>query len=237
VVVAGTIRAMSDTRTEEIEATLRRIEEMSAAGEHPSLGTLGFWRAVGAVKRDPVLIDRFADRIGAIDQAAFTEWARLTVPMWLGTAFAMIATFVGLGLVALAYGRDPRTGAVLFLAGTGVLLGSTHGLGHLLYGWSVGMRFTVWFVGRGRPQPGVKTDYASYLRTPARRRAWMHASGAIVTKAVPFVLLPSAIIAGIAGWATALLVVLGVAQLVTDVVWSTKSSDWAKFRREMKYAQ
>ncbi len=45
------------------------------------------------------------------------------------------------------------------------------------------MRVIYWFVGTiRRPQPGVKVDYASYLRAPPRQRAWMHASGAIVVE-------------------------------------------------------
>jgi hypothetical protein len=30
---------------------------------------------------------------------------------------------------------------------------------------------------------------------------------------------------------------MGVAALATDVLWSTKASDWKKFRREMSFAQ
>ena len=70
---------------------------------------------------------------------------------------------------------------------SGVLLVTTHGLGHLAVGKARGMKFTHWFVGTmQRPQPGVKLDYATYLRVDAVGRAWMHASGAIVTKIVPF---------------------------------------------------
>src|SRR5439155_23826878 len=46
-------------------------------------------------------------------------------------------------------------------------------------GVAAGIRFIGWFLdGPTRLQPGLKIDYASYLRTPARRRAWMHAAGA-----------------------------------------------------------
>ncbi|MFB3049324.1 MAG: hypothetical protein ACE1Z9_04150, partial [Acidimicrobiia bacterium] len=86
-------------------------------------------------------------------------------------------------------------------------------------------------------QPGVKTDYASYLRSPARSRAWMHASGAIVTKSIPFLLVPSALIAGVPTWTVIVLVGVGVFQLITDALWSTKVSDWAKYRREMNIAR
>ncbi|MEN8114480.1 MAG: hypothetical protein ABFS21_08830 [Actinomycetota bacterium] len=228
---------MSAMTAEEIEAVLTEAEEQIAESRYPNLRALGFWRAVAAVKQEPELVDRFADRIGAIDQTMFRTWAPVTIPMWLGTSLAALITVVGLVLIGMAYPTGAFIGALFFLAGTVVLLISTHGLGHLAVGRSFGMRFTVWFIGYGRPQPGVKTDYASYLRTPARKRAWMHASGAVVTKVVPFLLLPSAFIAGIADWAIVVLVIVGIGQIITDLVWSTKSSDWAKFRREMKYAK
>jgi hypothetical protein len=34
-----------------------------------------------------------------------------------------------------------------------------------------------------------------------------------------------------------LLVVAGFGQIVTDILWSTKASDWKKFRREMALGQ
>jgi hypothetical protein len=102
----------------------------------------------------------------------------------------------------------------------------------------VGIDFTHWFIGTiVRPQPGVKVDYSSYLRTPAMARAWMHASGAIVTKAIPVLLLGAAVAAGLPSWAIWGLVVISVATIATDVLWSTKSSDWMKFRRERRFAQ
>jgi hypothetical protein len=100
-----------------------------------------------------------------------------------------------------------------------------------------GMRFSHWFIGTSnRPQPGVKVDYATYLRVPASRRAWMHASGAITTKLIPLVGLGAGWAMDAELWALVLLAVLGIGQVITDLVWSTKKSDWKKFRREMAYA-
>ena len=127
-----------------------------------------------------------------------------------------------------------RGTVLLLLAGVGAVLVATHGLGHLAVGRLVGIRFTHWFIGAmRRPQPGVKTDYATYLAVSPERRAWMHASGAIVSKIVPFAFLPAAVIAEVPAWATTLLVAIGVVSIVTDALWSTHSSDWKKFRREM----
>jgi hypothetical protein len=88
-----------------------------------------------------------------------------------------------------------------------------------------------------RTQPGVKANYAIYLRTTPRARARVHASGAIVTKAIPFLLTQVALLMlAIPSWVPIVLLTLGIIQIVTDLVWSTKSSDWAKLRRVMSYA-
>ncbi|MFQ5523575.1 MAG: hypothetical protein ACE5F5_08355 [Acidimicrobiia bacterium] len=220
----------------EIEAALDAAEESLARG-----GTLAgtrFWRAVAAVKGDPELVDRYATRIARIDQQAFRQWALFKVPLWVGNLIMVLASVLGLLLIALAYGVTGLAAVVLFFAGFGILLVTTHGLAHLLVGSLVGIRFTHWFIGTvTRPQPGVKVDYASYLATPAPKRAWMHAAGAITTKILPFVLIGAAAAASLPGWTVWILVGLGVVQIITDVVWSTKSSDWKKFQRERSFAQ
>jgi len=99
------------------------------------------------------------------------------------------------------------------------------------------MRFTHWFIASmRRPTPGVKVDYATYLRVPAKKRAWMHGSGAIVTKVIPFVSLGAGWAMGASGWTIAILGLVAVGQIITDIIWSTKTSDWKKFRREMALA-
>ena len=64
----------------------------------------------------------------------------------------------------------------------------------------------------------------------------MHAAGAIATKLVPFAALLLALGEGLSPWAIWLLLAIGLAQVVTDVVWSVRASDWKKFRREMCFA-
>src|SRR6185312_10683542 len=115
---------------------------------------------------------------------------------------------------------------------------STHCLAHWAVGRAVGIRFTDYFLGGPfPPRPGLKTDYASYLRTPPASRAVMHASGAIATKLAPFVAL--AFWPGTAApwWAAAALVLLGVVQVATDVRFSVRSSDWKRVRRERAIAR
>ena len=218
------------------------IEEALSASEvaldlGDSLRGTGFWKAVARVKTDSELIDRYADRIAVIDQAAFRSWALVVVPIGVGTILMSLATILGVVLIGVSYGLSDLTAVVVFYLGFGMMLTTTHGLAHLIVGWASGIRFTSWFVGTiGRPQPGVKIDYVSYLKSSPVRRAWMHASGAIVTKIVPFVLIGAAIAAELPTWAVWLLPAIGVISIITDMLWSTKMSDWKKFQREMALA-
>lgn len=201
------------------------------------LGGTGFWKLVAAIKSDPDL-SPLIDSVAEIDQRAFRNWAFMVVPLWLGTSLMVAGTIVGLVLVGLAYPAEGFLSAMWLLVGTGVLLVTTHGLAHLVVGAVSGIRFTAWFIGTlAMPQPGVKTDYASYLRAPASSRAWMHASGAITTKLIPFLMLGAGWAADVPGWALLALIAIGLATIVTDILWSTSASDWKKFKREMEFSQ
>ncbi len=218
-----------------ITETLQLAEAAVKAGD--PLGPTGFWKAVAAVKADPTLIEANADRIGVIDSIAFRNWALLTVPLWIGNLLSVGGALFGIALIAWAYSLDGTQAAIAFLLGFGAILVTTHSLGHLVTGTFLRIRFTRWFVGSiRRPQPGVKVDYASYLRAPAQARAWMHASGAIVTKIVPFALIGAALASGVPSWVVWVLVGVGIGQIVTDLLWSTKASDWKKYRREMHFS-
>jgi hypothetical protein len=221
---------------DEVDTVLNAAEVQIEFGSVPDLRDTGYWHAVRAVKRDPKLAAQFAGRIGDVDRFTFNAWARIVIPSWIGTTVAMFGVLVGLALIA-ASEFAPSWNGIVFMVGSGVLIGTTHGLGHIVVGSIGGITFYAWFVGRGRPQPGVKTNYATYLWATPRARAWMHASGAIVTKAIPFLLIPIALLLpAVPGWVPIVLLALGIIQIVTDVVWSTQASDWAKYRREMTYA-
>ena len=214
-------------------------EANSAVEEGSGLEGTGFWNAVATVKRDPALIPRFADRISEIDRRAFLSWALVTLPIVSGTVLMVIATVVGVGLIGSSFfTEDELTKLAVFAVGFGVVFVTTHGLAHLAVGRAVGIRFTHWFIGTiGRPQPGVKIEYASYLSTDPESRAWMHASGAIVSKAIPFLLLGVANAADLPSWALWALAAIGVVSVATDILWSTSKSDWKKFKRERRLAQ
>ena len=65
----------------------------------------------------------------------------------------------------------------------------------------------------------------------------MHASGALVTKAMPFLMLGAAWGMEAPSWAWIVLIGIGVLQIITDITMSTKQSDWMKFKREMAIAR
>jgi hypothetical protein len=221
----------------EIDQILSSAERTLEQGKKVDLRRLSFWRAVEAVKEHPEWIEVYADRISAIDREAFREDTWIDVPLNLGLAGLATGTLIGLALVSGAFVTSPPVNGLMILAGAGVLLAATHDLAHWAIGRAVGIHFTELFIARpSRPQPGIKIDYATYLRTPPRARAWMHASGALVTKAVPFALIPLAVAAWTPRWVVVILALLGVTQVATDVLFSTKTSDWKRFRREMRHA-
>jgi hypothetical protein len=217
---------------------LASCERELQAGRMPDLRALGFWRAVAAVKRHPELVDRYATRIATIDRAAFRRRVRLAFPVALGVILLDLGLFGGLLLLGIATLVDHPWREIVVLVATGALDVTTHGLAHLAVGTLMGIDFTDWFADLPkRPQPGFKIDYASYLRASPRQRAWMHAAGAIATKLTPFLVIPYAVAIGTETWAVLVLLALGVVQIVTDLLFSVKASDWKKFRREMRLAR
>ncbi|MPZ54042.1 MAG: hypothetical protein GEU79_15140 [Acidimicrobiia bacterium] len=222
----------------EVEAILTRCKQLVDDGESPDLKDEGFWRAVRWVKGNPDDVEPFADGIAVIDRAAFENGVPVRFPIASGQRLLWGMSLIGLGLVAISYYQTEPWNWLLFGLGTALLLVFTHTLAHLVVGRFMGIQFTHLFFGLGGiPQPGVKIDYSSYLRTPPQKRAWMHASGAILTKLIPFLLIPAAVAADLATWVVWLLLAAGMAAIMIDLVWSVKVSDWKKFRREMAIAR
>ena len=222
---------------------LDRIEAAVDGGD-TDLRRLGFWRVVALIKRDDELIDRYADQVGRIDAKAFRAGVRFRFPVWAGITLMLIAVVVGIVAVVLAVRAGANSEPDDVTVGVGLIVGAAawaaglHSLAHYLVGRSVGIWFTDLFVAFPPPPlPGLKTDYASYLRASPIARAWMHASGAIATKLAPFIALAFAPAAHAPAWAVAILLGLGIFQIVTDVLFSTKASDWKKVRRELAVAR
>jgi hypothetical protein len=227
--------------SEGLGAELDRIEAAVDAGD-TGLGRLGFWRVVGLIKRDDELIDRYAEQVGRIDAKGFDARFPHSVPLWLGNALLVASIAVGVVaawaavLFAIDTSSETRTavGVALVVAALAWVVG-LHSFTHYVVGRLVGIRFRRYFFEFPPPPlPGLKTDYATYLRATPTGRAWMHASGAIATKLAPFLALALAPATGAPGWSVVVLLALGLFQIVTDVLFSTKASDWKKVRRELE---
>lgn len=223
---------------DEIQADLDRIEAAVGAG-NADLKALGFWRAIRPLKADPALSSRFADQAGRIDDAAFSARVAPLFPVWLGNAVLLTGVAVGAAaLVVAVRSSDVLLAGIALVVSAGAWAVSVHCLAHWVVGRLAGMRFRAYFFGGPPPpRPGLKIRYETYLRTPPRSRAWMHASGAIATKLAPFVTLAFAPVTNAPAWAVWVVLVIGIFQIVTDALFSVKTSDWKRFRREMVFAR
>lgn len=217
---------------------LDRIEAAVESGDK-DLRALGFWPLVARVKPDRLLVDRYADQIGRIDTKAFRAGVRLRAPVWLGNALLLSGMAVGLAAAIVARAAAPTGLAGTLLLAAGVVWSvAVHCPAHYAVGRLASIRFTDYFLGGPPPpRPGLKTDYATYLRADPGSRAWMHASGAIATKLAPFVALAFWPGSGAPWWSAVGLIALGLIQIATDVTLSVKASDWKKFARERAVAR
>jgi hypothetical protein len=220
-----------------IDQELDRIEAAVTAGE-TDLRALGFWRIVGEVKRDPTLVARHADRIGRIDTTAFRSRVRLRVPVWAGNALLGLALLAGVAAIVVAGRTTGTVAGAAFLFAVGAWSLGVHSPTHWVVGRFMGIRFTDYFLGGPPPpRPGLKTDYATYLRAEPGRRAWFHASGAIATKLAPFLALALSPATNAPGWARWAAAAYGGLQIATDALFSVKTSDWKKWSRERAFAK
>jgi hypothetical protein len=223
---------------EDLADGFARVEAAVTAGQ-TDLGALGFWRLIRQVKEDPALSARWAGSAGRIDRVAFEAAVRPRFPVWFGNLVLLIGVAFGAGAVVVAMQAESATVAGLALVVAAVAWSvSVHCLAHWVVGRLVGIRFLCYFFGGPfPPRPGLKTDYATYLRTAAGARAWMHASGALATKVAPFVALGFWWATDAPVWSAIAVAAIGVLQIVTDVLFSTKSSDWKKVARERRVAR
>ncbi len=223
---------------EEFQDAFARISAAVEAGD-TDLSELGFWRLLAKVKVDPALSAHWADQAGRIDRMAFEARVRTRFPVWLGNLVLLLEALVGAAavVVALRATNEVLAGLALIVAAVAWSV-SLHDPAHWAVGRLVGIRFTCYFLGGPfPPRPGLKTDYATYLRTKPGDRALMHASGAIATKLAPFVALAFYPASAAPAWAAWLLLAIGLFQIATDVLFSTKTSDWKKVRRERAVAR
>jgi hypothetical protein len=223
--------------------------EAAVAGGDTDLGRQGFWRVVGVIKRDDELIERHADQVGRIDATAFRAQIRFRAPVWVGTSLQVVGIATGVAAVAFATWNahapaSERRLSVDLASGLGLPIAAfawsagSHTLVHHAVGTFVGIGFTDFFFEVPPPPlPGLKIDYASYLRASPVSRAWMHASGALASKLAPVAALAFAPATRAPRWSVAAVAAFAAGQVLTDVLSSTKASDWKKVRRELAVAQ
>jgi hypothetical protein len=254
---------METQQAEEYQEAFGRIEREVDSG-NTDLRQLGFWRIVDQVKLEPRLAHHWADIVGRIDRKAFEGRVRPRFPVWFGNVVLFAGTVVLAALVpiglALADGttvvpltpvalrfdqaRPGWAGLLILVAGVGLAV-TVHDPAHWVAGRLARIRFLGYFLdGPFLIQPGLKAEYASYLRATPRGRAIMHAAGALASKAAPFAVFAPVYIrharlgyALLPSWSLWALLAFGVLQIVTDIVWSTKASDWKKVRRELRIAR
>jgi hypothetical protein len=215
-----------------------RIEAAVDAGRS-DLDRLGFWQLLRRIKPDATLSDHWAEQAGRIDAKAFERSVRLRFPVWFGNAVLVLATGAGASAVVVALRTsDDVVAAIALVLAAGIWSVSIHDLAHWAVGRAAGIRFT-WYFFRLRqfpPRPGIKTDYATYLRTDPSRRAVMHAAGAVATKLAPFVALAFYPVSNAPAWAAWLVLAIGAFEIATDILFSRKTGDWSKVRRERAVA-
>jgi hypothetical protein len=158
--------------------------------------------------------------------------------VWIGIALLLATIGVGAAAIVVAARTEATTAGIALVAAAVAWTLGVHSPTHLFVGWLAGIRFTDAFLGGPPPpRPGLKTEYASYLRAEPSMRAWFHASGAIASKVAPFVALALAPATNAPSWAVWTVAAIGAFQIVTDVLVSTRRSDWKRFRRERAVAR
>jgi hypothetical protein len=219
-------------------AEFERIEAAVDAGQ-ADLRALGFWRLLARVKADQLLAHHWAEQAGRIDRKAFEARTPRRLPLWFGNAVLVVGTLVGAAAVAFALTTESEEIAGLVLVFAALDWSATlHTPAHWLVGRAMGIRFLAYYVrDLIPPVPGLKIDYTTYLRVAPEARAWMHASGAIASKIGPFLALAFWPASGAPGWAAWTILGYGLLIIGTDVVVSTRKSDWKRFRREMRIAR
>jgi len=237
-------------QVENYQDALARIERAVDEG-NTALGRLGFWRLVDRIKVEPALSHHWAEAVGRIDRKVYEARTRLRLPVWLGNLVLALGTVISASLVpaALAIARrstgpEPLVSGLLVVAAAVGLSTNVHGLAHYLVGRMAGIAFHSYFIGGPLKTPSLKIDYETYLKATPGSRATMHAAGALASKAAPFAVFVGAYVPHAAAgydllpaWSLWGVLGFGVLQIVTDIVWSRKASDWKKVGRELRIAR
>jgi hypothetical protein len=235
----------------EFQDEFARIEVEVDRGNTDLTG-LGFWALLRKVKQEPRLAGHWADVVGRIDRKAFEARVRPTFPVWFGNGLLLVGTVVlsGAVVVAIRLAEGPSEAGdtwagILAVVAAGGLSVTLHCPAHWVVGRLVGIRFSRYFIGGPlKLTPGIKADYATYLRASPGERVTMHAAGAVASKIAPFAVFAAMYLPHAARnfelfpeWSLWTVLGVGVAQILTDVLWSTRRSDWRKVKRERGVAR
>jgi hypothetical protein len=226
----------SSPNGEDYQDAFARME--SAVDAHQTdLSALGFWRLLRRVKVEPVLAEHWADQAGRIDRKAFEARVRFRFPVWFGNLVLLMGVLFGAAATVYGMRSDiPTVSGWAFVLAGATWSVCVHDLAHWLVGRLVGISFLAYYISFP-PWPGLKIDYASYLRASPAARAWMHASGTLATKVAPFAALGFCLAANGPAWAAWVLAGIGVFQIVTDILFSRTRSDWKRVARERALAR
>lgn len=220
----------------DIEEELERIEGEVEKGNYDLRG-LGFWKIVAEVKKDPSLVERFADRIGGIDRKVFEERVWFRVGVLTGHLAEVAGTILGAGLVWLSLSTPSGVLQGLSLVFASLILSSTlHPLAHYTVGRAFGIQFLFYFPdGPAKIEPSLKTDYSSYLKAKPRERALMHISGPVATNGVALICLAIGLYTGVPTWALLALAGYFLLALGTEIFVSPMAGDMKRVKRELRY--
>src|SRR6266508_2518641 len=109
----------------------------------------------------------WADQAGRIDRKAFEARVRFRFPVWFGNLVLLIGVLFG--AAAIVYGMrcdNPTVAGLSFVVAGGAWSVCVHDLAHWAVGRLAGISFLAYYIGGSFPPwPGLKIDYASYLRT------------------------------------------------------------------------
>lgn len=200
------------------QEALKEIEEEIREKGYSAVGPK-FWRLVKQVKEDPALVEKYADRIGEIDQKFFMEKVAITIPTSLGSMLALLGIVVS--IILLLLGKDVLGPYQLIIPFISALILSTvvHPLAHILAGRAGGIRFTFYFLdGPLKIEPSVKTDYSTYLRATPGQRITMHLAGPVATILSPLVVMIAAFLIGYPPNSLYVLVVFSLFFLITEFI-------------------
>lgn len=163
-----------------VEEILAKIESEFDSGNFGAARELGFWKVVGAAKKDPALAEGFAERIGRIDRLLFESKVWRKLGYGTGTIVELMAAVVGVIFLYLAALSTGIEGTVFYVASALTLMTALHPISHSIAARLTGIEFHFYFLnGPLLIEPTLKVDYSTYIRTSAGKRSFFHLAGAL----------------------------------------------------------